>query len=320
MAPARCRSTRRAAFTLVELLVVIAIIGILIALLLPAVQAARESARRTQCTNNVKQMTLALHNLHDASRCYPNFGWPWPKEGAAPNSSVIPKCSTFWALLPYLEQTNLYETLPANTGTEYFNSATRPVTVPAYICPSDYSGISPQGRSDNWNLCSYNVNGQAHFLNRKEYYTFEVILDGLSNTVSFVEHLALCPDPAGITSPTKGRSVWPATNLTTGDAIVYWNGIINQFMFNKNNFAFAYPKAMVPNAANGNKMGWKTPQAAPSVGPNGLCDPHTANAGHPGVVNVGMFDGSVRNVNASISMTTWNNALTIRGGEALGQW
>ncbi len=86
-------------FTLVELLVVIAIIGILVALLLPAVQAAREAGRRTQCTNNLKQMGLALHNHHDSLRRFPPGGDRSPVGGYGPSWMVH--------ILPYIEQNSL---------------------------------------------------------------------------------------------------------------------------------------------------------------------------------------------------------------------
>ncbi len=127
---------KRCGFTLVELLVVIAIIGILIALLLPAVQAAREAARRMQCSNNLKQIGLALHGYHAAHRCFPPGGITEGYCGA--------KSLTNWAIciLPYLEQKTLYdrydmsafnEDLGENDG----NKEVREADVAVFNCPSD---------------------------------------------------------------------------------------------------------------------------------------------------------------------------------------
>ncbi len=103
----------RLGFTLVELLVVIAIIGILIALLLPAVQAAREAARRSQCTNNMKQLGLALHNYHDTHQVFPPGGLEYGCSSAGPNyeqpGKLVKNLNGLVLLLPYLEQMPLYD-------------------------------------------------------------------------------------------------------------------------------------------------------------------------------------------------------------------
>ena len=113
-------------FTLVELLVVIAIIGILIALLLPAVQAAREAARRMQCANNLKQIGLAMHNYAAANREYFPIGSP----GQA-------KHGLFSTLLPYIEQRTVYDELDLTGDTvDTFGEAHRYTVIPCYVCPS----------------------------------------------------------------------------------------------------------------------------------------------------------------------------------------
>jgi prepilin-type N-terminal cleavage/methylation domain-containing protein len=134
------RLTSRRGFTLVELLVVIAIIGVLVALLLPAVQAAREAARRTQCTNNMKQLALALHNYHDVNKRFPPSGIlagdirvPVPPANAP---SAVPYHHTWLVMiLPYLEQAPLYDStnklLPIWQQQNIVSTQ-----VPALLCPS----------------------------------------------------------------------------------------------------------------------------------------------------------------------------------------
>jgi prepilin-type N-terminal cleavage/methylation domain-containing protein len=143
-------------FTLVELLVVIAIIGILVAILLPAVQHARESARRTQCTNNMKQIGLAIHNFHDSHRLLP------PGADRITKHPAAVRWAAGWAthILPYLEQQSLHEKVDLNPGSDYFYSVNFQVwpgpaaprlanvakladlVLPVYVCPS--SSLPPK--------------------------------------------------------------------------------------------------------------------------------------------------------------------------------
>lgn len=175
----------RPAFTLVELLVVIAIIGILIALLLPAVQAAREAARRSQCSNNIKQIGLALHNYHDTTKSFPpslmGYGGTGACLGAAPSNNCNDTHYMLWSglILPFMEQTALYNSLTPKglgmwTGTNL--TLLQQARIGAYQCPSapeiaipfnDGRGVNPRYHS-NYNVavagligCTICPNGPA---------------------------------------------------------------------------------------------------------------------------------------------------------------
>lgn len=143
-------------FTLIELLVVIAIIAVLIALLLPAVQQAREAARRTQCRNNLKQIGLALHNYLDAHKVFPygssdNDGRPWC-------GSIRQGYNWRVSILPYIDQANLYNTFTGiNAIDEPYNSnaAVRALPqhqqiIPAYLCPSEIAAPVQSGLNNTW--------------------------------------------------------------------------------------------------------------------------------------------------------------------------
>jgi prepilin-type N-terminal cleavage/methylation domain-containing protein len=198
------RRGRSPAFTLVELLVVIAIIGILIALLLPAVQAAREAARRSQCSNNLKQIALAFHNYHDVYSAFPRF--VSLSTAGKPGSVLISQWEGFSAhtmILPYMEQqavydivSGLWKTTP--DGEEGWRTGTfqaiRRTRIEGFICPSD----SPKSGADTGN-CSYPVcegcnkawarsnaedNGVFSRYDRK----MADIRDGTSNTFMASEH------------------------------------------------------------------------------------------------------------------------------------
>lgn len=117
--------SRTAGFTLVELLAVIAIISVLIGLLLPAVQKAREAASRIKCANNLKQIGLAMHNYHDTHKTLP------PSRQAISES-----LSWAWLILPQLEQNNLYNSVSVTTGISKVPQVALATFVPTYFCPT----------------------------------------------------------------------------------------------------------------------------------------------------------------------------------------
>ncbi len=155
-----CRRVRNRAFTLIELLVVIAIIGILVALLLPAIQSAREAARRVQCNNNLKQIGLALQNYHDTYKSFPS-GYIYPS-GFANVAAAANRESWGWPALtlPFLEQQALHDQLgvtrqPLYQGFTTGGTAFKDLvltSIPGFICPSDTEYNKPGNVHQNRNF------------------------------------------------------------------------------------------------------------------------------------------------------------------------
>ncbi|MEX2174197.1 MAG: DUF1559 domain-containing protein [Pirellulaceae bacterium] len=211
------------AFTLVELLVVIAIIGVLVALLLPAVQAAREAARRSQCANNLKQLGIALHNYHDTFKTFPPMASGTDNPGANWDNSWDSnqqRHSTFYYLLPFIEQKPLHDQIGAGRQEPGMGGivpqgphSLRPysayaVKIPGYLCPSDTqadrggwdrataaisyavncgdSTVGPNEWGDNQSIANAESPRGVFGLHRGN--TFADIKDGSSNTLAFSEN------------------------------------------------------------------------------------------------------------------------------------
>src|SRR5262245_13656152 len=140
----RLARSARGAFTLVELLVVIAIIGVVVALLLPAVQAARESARRTQCSNQLRQHGISVHNFHDSQLNFPPLNAPSSSTKISVLKYPAIGFTVFTWLLPYIEQKNLYDIANLDVNTQTGAGTVYQRVIKLHLCPSEQS--SPGGK------------------------------------------------------------------------------------------------------------------------------------------------------------------------------
>ncbi|MEQ9406221.1 MAG: DUF1559 domain-containing protein [Fuerstiella sp.] len=301
---------RRPGFTLIELLVVIAIIAILIALLLPAVQQAREAARRTQCRNNLKQIGLALHNYHDVHSCFP-FG----QGGTGGRYSALSQ------VLPMLDQGPLYDEInfesPLNTPV---NDAARVAELPAFRCPSDFSNPQPQaGGAVNYygnkgsGILWQNKRQDGVFF-RDSRVRFRDITDGTSNTASFCERL-LTDGNNGTVSPDSDVFLALSDPADQDEAIrmceaVDISNLANQFPIFMGapwmNGQHCYLHVDVPNKRS---CGFYPTKAT-----------MPASSRHPGGVQVQLADGSVRFTSENIDLLVWRAVGTRAGEEVIGEF
>jgi prepilin-type N-terminal cleavage/methylation domain-containing protein len=208
--------TRASGFTLVELLVVIAIIGILVALLLPAVQACREAARRVQCTNNLSQLMVAVHNYHSAFAVYP----PGTLEPRGPIQNHAQGYHHNWIiqLLPYMEQKNAWNQIDRSVGVYApQNAPVRRLTISNLLCPSQWG---PQGGYSSYAAVHHDVeapidvtNNGVFFLNSR--ITYDDITDGSAYTL-FLGEKIIEPGDLGWMSGTRAtlRNTGGGLNVT----------------------------------------------------------------------------------------------------------
>jgi prepilin-type N-terminal cleavage/methylation domain-containing protein/prepilin-type processing-associated H-X9-DG protein len=326
--------SKRRGFTLIELLVVIAIIGVLIALLLPAVQSAREAARRSQCTNNLKQIGLALHNYHSINDCIPPSGCA----GGQGYQNYSMKCR----LLPNLEQQQLFNAINFNINNwwspvgyvDYMNNTVKMVNIASFNCPSDGPGPIVNGGvsqyPNNIGMARYSNGwypggpawflGDDRILNQK--ITFASFNDGLSNTAMFSEfvkgkqanakngvHLvyqgitgATIAPMTDVTLPYQINKQCQAAPLTAYTNAWDWKG--EYWMTHDMGRGGGYTHVMLPNQ--------KSCEAGSQV--DGFVG---SSSMHPGGVNVMMADGSVRFIKNSVSQLIWYGVATMDGGESI---
>jgi len=281
-------------FTLIELLVVIAIIGILIGLLLPAVQKVREAANRTRCTNNLKQIGLAVHNYASAFQ------------------DKLPPCTTSYSssppgqyqggilitLLPYVEQDGLYRVALTNTGSTWDGwdgvMYVRQRALKVYMCPSDptisngYSGA----QVGQWGAASYACNFQVFGTVRlggnadTPAFTIGNIPDGTSNVIGFSE-------------------VFSATNGNAYGSLWAYPGI---------DWSWAWHPVICDTRVWGNAWDF-TPQT--SLFNSSAAGKERAQTAHASIQTL-LMDGSVRGVAPSITAATWRDALIPNDGRVLG--
>lgn len=320
----------RSGFTLVELLVVITIIGMLVALLLPAVQSAREAARRSQCMNNLKQLSLAVHNYETAHKTLPSSIRP-------AGSTTLPRLAGLLFLLPYFEQAALYEGYDQTVNWSHANNATIVQSrVPTFLCPTDADAVNKLDgvpEASPWTatvaaLTSYSPTigvdqrladhnlvdkAGAGILVKNGTPKFSDVKDGLSNTILYAES-------AGRPNLYQRRKLigsLPANYVNGGG----WARPASDFSVDGATVDGTQVGALADtdilyavNRTNGADIAglYASPSGYPYYGTEGTGEVYSF---HPGGANISYGDGSVRFISEQIRIREFARLVTRAGGE-----
>ena len=320
-------TARRAGFTLIELLVVVSIIGVLIAWLLPAVQSAREAARRVQCTNNLKQIALAMHTYHDTHRVLPPG-----KRGCCWGTWLI-------SVLPQIDQQPLYNSWNSDGNNRpdspigydhdlrYFGVANRTVTstrIDAYLCPSDELNAPIV---EEMNGRTYACTSQNYAVNFGNTTQFQIDFQGVRfGGAPFVD---IGAPFRGLTRDMPGRSTVGLSAIIDGlsNTLLASEVVVGQGMdlrgFSWWGDAAGFETLLSPNSSIPDVL--FSAYYCRNQAPNPPCigattaipDNYAARSRHPGGVNAAMADGSVHFIRDSIHIDTWRALSTTRGGEVI---
>ena len=302
---------RKHAFTLIELLIVIAIIGILIAMLLPAVNGVRESARRMQCKNKLRQIGIATQAIAEARGVLPPLsveaqpGWNERIAIKGPYHNAM-GYTVFNFLLPHLEVENLYEAANSSVQTVLNGKAIFGHSISTYLCPSERlstpDGLSPiqHGNAGAWAYGSYAANFLV-FRNPSAQTTegtttFAHLRDGTGHTMFFTERYGTCGSSGSLSDSTTLGNLWADST----------NGWVPTFCMN------GYDSPTTPYE----------PCLPFQVTPKPLleCDPTRAQSPHTGGIHASMGDGSVHFIASDIDDDVWANLADPRDGNVIADF
>ena len=302
----------KSGFTLVELLVVITIIGILISLLLPAVQAAREAARRLQCSNNLKQWGLAMANYESSFNYYP-FGAITGSGGMSSDGSTgvngVNRRQTFVvSLWPFVEQQNLYDQYDFNFC--FYAEVNRPLTqiqIPLYFCPSDRQGF--------WKADTYTIRSRGNYVvnwGYCDYYQTAATPDGTN---------AMRIGPFGLNRQSMAASVRDglSNTLFMGEIIQAADDTYFDFrgdIFNDDVGAAQFMSYYTPNSGIDMQpyCGSTTDPAPCQVSTTAYV---TARSKHAGGAMTAFGDGSIHYISNGIAIDIWRSLSSMAGNEAI---
>jgi len=322
---------RRSAFTLIELLVVIAIIAVLVAILLPAVQQAREAARKSQCQNNLKQLGIALHNYHEAQGVFPYAISTGGRCGPAPYA--ITNHTGLIGLLPYIDQGGLFNKFDPTQASGNFNPASGTLAgggatatgngvlsqtrLPAFLCPSDDGKAFYNGFDGTYGC----VAGVPAY---RTSYHFSTSWSSAAGYCDFWSNEGLSSRSLfGVISNSQIRDVKDGTSNTVAmseTTLEVQDGVTASWACNQHvggGINFANPESKTIN--NWYCCYWATPPNA-SFRPNRIGEWGSPASTHPGGMGVVMADGSVHFLSENLDATTRQRLGYIADSQPVGQF